>query len=621
MSATTSLSFASEHDSLSVRSYTVSERISVPFEVSIVAVSRLDDIDFETLIGQPSSFRLQQPEGAVTGVRGWSGVCSHFEQLQAEETGLSTYLVRIVPDLWLLTQRQNNRIFQHLTVPEIVGKLLDEWRVQHTLTLDAALYPRLEYRVQYGETDLAFVSRLLEEAGISYFFSFSEQDHTSHLVLTDKPNGADPRPGGPIAFAEGGGMSTSRDYVTKVRAAREVRPGAVTLRDFDFRGSITYPLFGKAGPAQGVEAPLEQYRYAPGAFVNEGRPGAEKAAHADEKDGTALADRSLDALRTPRKTVSLQTSALDLGPGRVFSITGHPNTSISAPHALLVVEQRIDGSTAAETTITARAVLAEMPFRPAQVTPRPRVSGVQSAIVVGPKGEEIHTDEYGRVRVQFPWDREGKYDENSSCWVRVSQGWAGTGYGMIVLPRVGQEVTVGFFEGDPEQPVVIGRVYDALNHVPYKLPDNKTKSGIRTSSSPSAGTTPAYNELMFEDKKGSELVSLRAQRDLQKLVRANETERTGTDRSISVGKNRTATVGAVDTTYVATRHSIVVGAAGGQSTSAEMTDKKITYTTGEATVAFDGPDILLEAKGNITIVAHTGDVVIRGGPNVKINCD
>jgi type VI secretion system secreted protein VgrG len=611
-----SLSFASEHDSLTVRSFTVSERMSAPFEISVTAMSRLDDIDFETIIGQPASFRIQVSDGKT---RGWSGVCNHFEQLQAEDTGLSTYLVRIVPDLWLLTQRQNHRIFQHMTAVEIVEKLLGEWKILHAFNVDAAAHPKLEYRVQYGESDFAFVSRLLEEAGISYFFSL-EQDHESHLNLTDKPHGADPRAGGPVPFVESPGMNAARDFVTKVRTAREVRPGAVTLRDFDFRGRLTYPLLGKAGPAQGLEAPLEQYAYVPGAFVTEGRPGAEKAAQADPKEGTALAERGLDALRTPKQAVSFETNAFDLSPGRVFSIGGHPKTAVSAPHNLLVVEQRIDGSTGGQTTSSAKAVSAQTPFRPAQATPKPRVSGVQSAIVTGPAGEEIYTDEHGRVRVQFPWDREGKYDENSSCWVRVSQGWAGTGFGTIVLPRVGQEVMVGFFEGDPEQPVVVGRVYDALNHVPYKLPDNKTRSGIRTSSSPASGSTPAYNELMFEDKAGAELVSIRAQRDLQKLVKANEVERTGTDRNISVGRNRTATVGKVDTTYVAERHSIVVGAAGGQATSVEMTNKKITYTTGEATVTFDGPDISLEAKGNITITAHEGDVVIKGGPNVKINC-
>ena len=261
---------------------------------------------------------------------------------------------------------------------------------------------------------------------------------------------------------------------------------------------------------------------------------------------------------------------------------------------------------------------ADTPYRPAQTTPRPRVGGVQSALVVGPRGEEIHTDEFGRVRVQFHWDREGKLDERSSCWVRVSQGWAGTGFGMMVIPRVGQEVTVGFFEGDPDQPVIIGRVYNAVNRVPYKLPDNKTKSGWRTRSTPASAadaSSPAYNELMFEDKKDAELVSLRAQRDLHKLVKANESERTGTDRTVSVGKSRTATVGAVDSTLVGTRHVVTVG-----GTSLEMTDKRLVATTGEATITWSGPDLSLEAKGNITIVAHEGDVIIKGGPNVKINC-
>jgi type VI secretion system secreted protein VgrG len=172
-------------------------------------------------------------------------------------------------------------------------------------------------------------------------------------------------------------------------------------------------------------------------------------------------------------------------------------------------------------------------------------------------------------------------------------------------------------------PVIIGRVYNATNRPAYKLPEEKTKSGWRTSSSPGDPTAaPAYNELMFEDKQGAELVSLRAQRDLHKLVKANETERTGTDRTIAVGKNRSTTVGAIDTTHVGTRHVVTVGpqSSAGPPTSLEMTDQRIVATTGEATVTWSGPDLMLEAKGNITIMAHEGDVVIKGGPNVKINC-
>jgi type VI secretion system secreted protein VgrG len=188
---------------------------------------------------------------------------------------------------------------------------------------------------------------------------------------------------------------------------------------------------------------------------------------------------------------------------------------------------------------------------------------------------------------------------------------------MMVIPRVGQEVTVGFFEGDPDQPVIIGRVYNATNRPAYKLPEEKTKSGWRTSSSPGDPSSAAFNELMFEDKQGAELVIVRAQRDLHKLVKANETERTGTDRTVAVGRNRSTTVGAVDATHVGTRHVVTIGQT---PTSLELTDKRIVATTGEATVTWNGPDLTLEAKGNITIMAHEGDVVIKGGPNVKINC-
>jgi type VI secretion system secreted protein VgrG len=623
MLPTTALSFASEHDSLSVRHFTVTERLSALFDVSVTAVSPLDDIDFETIIGQPASLRIAHAGlDGIAPSREWRGVCYHFEQIQAESTGLSTYLVRIAPELWLLTQRQNHRIFQHLTIPEIVEKILLEWKLEHVLQIDAATYPKQEYRVQYGETDFAFVSRLLEEAGIAYRFAL-DPDKGTQVVLTDKPHRRDSRAGGPLPYVDHARYELRKEIVTKVRVVREIRPGAVTMRDFEFRGRIDYPLFGKSAltsastPADGVETPLEQYRYAPGEFVNEGKQGAEHAALADEKEGKALADRSLEAVRATRETVSFETNVLDLGPGEVFSISGHPKTEVSAPHKLLGLELTLSGSIGGEWSVSGKAAPADTPHRPAKTTPRPRISGVQSAIVVGPKGEDIHTDEFGRVRVQFHWDREGKRDEKSSCWVRVSQGWAGTGFGMMVVPRVGQEVTLGFFEGDPDQPVVIGRVYNAVNRVPYKLPDEKTKSGWRTSSSPGDPSQLAYNELVFEDKRGSELVSIRAQKDLHKLVKASETERTGANRTISVGKSRTSTVGAVDTTNVGTRHVVTVGQT---PTSLEMTDKRLVATTGEATVTLDGPNLSLEAKGNITIVAHEGDVIIKGGPNVKINC-
>jgi type VI secretion system secreted protein VgrG len=612
-----SVSFAEGHDALSVRHFTVVEMLDGLFDVSATALSPHDDLDFETIVGREAAFRVegQHLDASPSGPRQWRGVCCHFEQVQAEETGLSTYFVRIVPDLWLLTQRTNNRIFQHKSAPEIVVALLREWHIEPALELDVAAHPRLEYRVQYAETDFAFVCRTLEEAGISYRFDERPGKGTT-LVLADKPEARAASAGGPIPFNDQPNRSAARRFATRVRSAREIRPGKVTLRDFDFRGRIDFPLFGASQVAPGVEGPLERYGYAPGAFVTES---AGQAARADQREGAALAQRGYDAERSLREVITFETNVFDLAPGVVFEIGGHPRASIASPKRLLCVELRINGTSGGEWTATARAVKAEIPHRPLRVTPKPRIGGVQAAIVVGPKGEEIYTDEYGRVRVQFPWDREGKYDEHSSCWMRVAQGWAGAGFGMILIPRVGQEVTVGFYDGDPDQPVILGRVFNSVSQVPYKLPDNKTRSAWRSASTP-AGPSPAYSEIMFEDKKDAELVALRAQRDLHKLVKNDEVERTGETRSVSVGKTRAAIVGEVDSTLVGVRYFVGVKDAGGEpSTHLEMTDKHIVFTTGEASVTWDGPDLALEAKRNITITAHEGDVVIRGGPHVKIN--
>jgi len=350
-----------------------------------------------------------------------------------------------------------------------------------------------------------------------------------------------------------------------------------------------------------------------------GDAGAQAAeARNDEKEGQNLAKRSLQAARANRVSASFRTNALALSPGTVVPVSGHPHPLFNAKRALLVTQMELSGTAGAEWFMTARAVFNTEPLRPGKTTPRPRITGMQSAIVVGPQGQEIHTDEYGRVRIQFHWDREGKSDEKSSCWIRVSQAWAGSGYGMMNLPRIGQEVLVSFFEGNPDEPVIVGRVYNSRSRVPYALPKNKTRSTWKSDSTPNSD---GYNEIMFEDQKGSELVSLRAQRDLEKLVRVDEIERTGKDRTTSIGRNRKTTVAKVDATQVGVKHEVTIEASGHAPTKLEMSDKRITYTTGQATLTFNGPDISLEAEGNITIVSKNGDVILKGGPNVKINCD
>jgi type VI secretion system secreted protein VgrG len=265
----------------------------------------------------------------------------------------------------------------------------------------------------------------------------------------------------------------------------------------------------------------------------------QSVARNDETYGNALADRSLAGDRTGKKSVSFRTNVLDLAPGTVVAILNHPHPDLSSGQNLLMREFSIDGAIGLEWTIRGSAVFADTTYRPPQVTTKPAVDGVQSATVVGPAGKEIHTDEFGRVRVQFPWDREGKNDEQSSCWVRASQGWAGTGFGLINLPRIGQEVLVGFLEGNPDQPIIVGRVFNALNPVPYTLPQHQTRSTWKSNSSPGGG---GFNEIMFEDLAGAELVYVQAQKDLRKLVKNDETITVGNDRQKLVKGNETETV-------------------------------------------------------------------------------
>jgi len=623
------LSFASKESSLSVRRFVVHEALSAPFEVSVWARSPNEDLDLDSIAGKPAALRIMH--GVVhlsRGARVFSGICRHIEQVQAERTGLSTYYLRIVPTLWLLTQRRNNRIFQHKSVPDVIDALLGEWEIEPTWRIERGRYPKLEYRVQYSESDYDFFCRLLEEAGITFHFE-DDGEGESRLVMADEPQSKEARAGGPIIHVDNPNQAAEREYVSQVRVAQAVRPGKVTIRDFDFRKSPEFPLFGTAAPGAGPEDRYEQYHYTPGSFLVISDKGgdtpaadAKGAARHDEKAGTERANRALSGERASRRNVTFDTNALDLSPGMVFSIANHSRSDLASDKNLLVVESSIEGSPGEEWHMSGRAFFADAPYRPAHKTPKPRMRGLQSAIVVGPSGEEIHTDEFGRVRVQFHWDREGGYSDGSSCWMRVNQGWAGAGYGMIALPRIGQEVLVGFFEGDPDHPVVVGRVFNNTTRVPYKLPDHKTKSAWRSDSSPGSG---GFNEIMFEDQQGSELVYIQAQRDLDKLVKADETERTGANRSIAVGANRTSIIGANDTTLVGATHRVTIAQPQEPPpsippTTFEMQDKKIGYSTGEASITFDGPNITIEAKGNITIRSTGGDVIIKGGPNVKINC-
>jgi type VI secretion system secreted protein VgrG len=666
------LSFESGDGSLSVRRFAVHEGLSSPFSISIWARSPNDDLDFEEFVGKKAALRVDG--GAASRV--WAGIVSTMELVQVESTGLSTYYLRIVPLAWVLTQRRNHRLFQHQSAVEIAKTLLDEWSIEPELRLDEAAFPKLEIRCQYGESDYAFLCRILEEAGITFFFTAPEGEGDSTLVLSDAPQSAEARP--PLRFFDEPNAASGL-FATQVRIARDVRPGKVTIRDHDPRRKPNFELEAQASAKTGgIEDQLEIHAFSPGAFVVEmneedakkqdektgvaafmkelpaklaggaasklvksklsgasggmvGDLGGDIAADSagamaqkiasliaapapnknanrlagddkgfaryDEQVGKARAQRALDSIRATRYAVHFSTNAVDVAPGAVLSLAGHPKQALAADKRLLVTEVLLEGSPEGEWDVAVSALFADRPYRPPLVTPKPTMSGSQTALVVGPEGEEIHTDEFGRVRVRFHWDRGSPKDDGSSCWLRVAQGWSGPGYGFVTLPRVGQEVLVGFLEGDPDQPVVVGTMFNNTSRIAHQLPGHKTRSSWKSSSSPGG---EGGNEILFEDAAGKELVYLHAQKSLQEVVRA--------DRGALVGKTASTLAGE--------KHLITVGEG---VTLHEMVEQKITFTTGQASITLDGPDILIEAQGKIIVKSDGDDVVLKGGPMVKIN--
>jgi type VI secretion system secreted protein VgrG len=570
-------------DDLTVRHFSVLGAMSSCFQIDLTVRGR-EDLDLEAITGHPAGFTIQGTGGAHT----WTGVCASVAQTQIEADGHATYALRVAPVLWLLTHRVNHRIFQHLSVPDIAKKLLAEWHIEPVLRLGGS-YPKLEYRVQYGESDYDFLRRQLVEAGISFYFQQSDKGETE-LVLSDAPE-ANPVRGEPLPFvrepASGSGVE-GIDIVTGVSLSSEVRSGRATVSDFDFRRP-RYALQGTQAVDKLPEGQLEEYHYLPGHSNAEstgtGTPVADRdgAYRNVDKEATARASRRSLALQSAAVKVQFNTSVLDIAPGGVFAMAGHPHPDLAPGKRLLVTQSQLTGDVVAEWHVSGTAVFADKPYRPLltarpddiqdrgpDVDPfrplirdvKPRVQGVESAIVVGPKGEEIFTDEYGRVRVQFPWDREGAFDEKSSCWLRVSHPAAGAGFGTVNVPRVGQEVLVGFLGGDPDQPIVTGRMFNTTAPLPYPLPEHKTRTSLRTSTSPGGN---GANEITFDDKAGGELFYIQAQKDFHKIVKQNELETTQGNRHVSV----------------------------------------------------DG-DLILSAKGKV-IIQSGDEVVVKGGPNVKIN--
>lgn len=524
-----------------VRRVVVDERISSLFTVRLELVSPNPGIELDAIVGHPAEVSVGDAHGATRTLR---GIAAQLEQTAIEDGGLSTFAMLLVPQLWLLTQRRNYRMFQQLSELEIVLSVLQDWGIVPHLEITGE-HKKREYRVQYAETDFAFMSRMLEDAGIA--FTFREMEDETRLVLSDAPHAGRATARVIPYRAALSAHDTHHETVSGVRVGQRVRPGRYTLRDHDTRLASTYVLISSAVDATSpIEQRLERYHYVPGAFLFGMPEDQEKSAgddrgksRSDERTAASLMQKRLDAQRAERRYVAFETNALDVAPGTILSITGHPRADLSADRALLVLASRFEGTPTSLGIHTCEAAYADVAFRPALTTQKPKVSGVESATVVGPAGDEIHTDEAGRVRVHFHWDRESRRDERSSPWIPVSQSWGGAGYGGSNLPRIGQEVIVDFLGGDPDRPVITGRVYTNEQKTPYALPANKTQSGWKSCSTQGTG---GYNEIMFEDMAGKELLRMQAEKDLDKLVKNDEAVVIGRDRQKLVKRDDRLTV-------------------------------------------------------------------------------
>jgi type VI secretion system secreted protein VgrG len=537
-------------DILLLRGFTGHEAISRLFSFDLDLLSPDPEIKFEDIIGQKVTIRVRLGKEKE---RFFHGIISRFMQT-GSDVGLANYRATMVPALWFLTRTADCRIFQSKKVPEIIQEILKENGVTDIKTVLKATYEPRDYCVQYRETDFNFVSRLMEQYGIFYFFEHEEKKHT--LVLSDDLSAHQPCPEQPkVSWNPHGSDNLDEDVITSLQWEETFRFGKYAVTDYNFETpSTSLRAEVKTQIEVGGNSKYEIYDY-PGEY-------GKKA------EGDGIAKIRMQEEEAQYKVLSGSGTARVFTTGYKFTLQDYVRKDVNGDYVLTQVQHvasvgntyttgAAGGGNEDDYSNSFTCIPAKRPFRSPQVTPKPMVQGPQTAVVVGKSGEEIWTDKYGRVKVQFHWDRYGKMNESSSCWVRVSQNWAGKNWGAMFIPRIGQEVIVEFLEGDPDQPIITGRVYNAEQTVPYALPANQTQSGIKSNSSKGGGGS---NEWRFEDKKGSEEVYLHGQKDWNILIENDKGQTIGHDEKLEVENNRTKKVGVDQSEDIGSNKTIHVGA-------------------------------------------------------------
>ncbi len=591
--------------------FELSEALNQPFALSLSLASSQADIDFGAVLDQPCEL-LVWYEGELQ--RRVSGIVSRFAQ---GDTGFrrTRYQAEVRPALWRLGLRTNARIFQTKKPDEIITELLQEAGISDFAFALRHDHAAREYCVQYRESDLAFINRLAAEEGLFYYHEFEAGKH--RVVFADDAGALTK---GPELFFNLATQGLSEGaYVRRFRYAEAVSTAEVELKDYSFKT----PAYGLSHKKTSNELAHQRESYQHFDY-----PGRFKL----DPSGKAFTGYRLDALRADAITGVGESNAAELRPGGTFTLTEHPNPAFNLAWQVVAVThsgqqpQALEEESGGEPTTLSNSfevVKATTTWR-AAMPYKPMVDGPQIATVVGPAGEEIYCDEFGRVKLQFPWDRYGASDDQSSCWVRVSQGWAGSQYGLIAIPRIGHEVVVSFLEGDPDQPIITGRTFHATNLSPYPLPAHRTRTTLRSKTHKGQG----FNELSFEDATDNEEIFIHAQKNMAIRVLNSKDER--------VDYNRTTSIGHDEELVIANNRKVTVE--GNQDH--KITGHNLTLTEGDHGIQVKGDlaqkvsgvfsvdsngDLTLQSGNKLTlrvggsfIVIHAGGVDIKG-PAINLN--
>nr|WP_279153267.1 type VI secretion system tip protein VgrG [Pseudomonas mosselii] len=564
-----------------------SEELGRLFDFELQLTSDDPAIDLNQLLGKSMSLSVQQSVGSSRHFHGIVARCSQ----SVDQGQFASYRVTLRPWLWLLTRTSDCRIFQHLSAPQIIKQVFRDLGFSDFEDLLSRNYREREYCVQYRETSFDFVSRLMEEEGIYYFFRHEQERHV--LVLADAYGAHQKAPGyETVPYYPPDGQHRERDHINDWHLAQEVQPGSLELNDYDFqRPSARIDVrSAMPRPHQAGDYPLYDY---PGAYEQ-------------TQDGEHYARTRLESLQSLHERIELRGNARGLGSGHLFSLSNFSRQDQNREYLIVaaryyVHQERLEsggGSGAAQFESNLSCIDAQQSYRPVGSTLRPIVKGPQTAVVVGPAGEEIWTDQYGRVKVHFHWDRHDQSNENSSCWIRVSQATAGKNWGSIQVPRIGQEVIVSFLEGDPDRPIITGRVYNAEQTVPYDLPGSATQSGMKSRSS--KGGSPAnFNEIRMEDKKGAEQLYVHAERNMDTVVEQNQT--------LSVGISRVKTVGMIETVTI------------GQDRLRSVRHRDILLVGGDKRDSVHG-NYVMDAGDQIRLVCGDSVIELKSDGTINISC-